>query len=134
MPLILQMPDALEARLRAQAARDGIDPGALVVRTLEERLAPADLDSIALREAELLLQISEGPSEEIWREYRELSTKRDEETLSPQEHQRLIRLSDIIEASDVRRLEQMVELAGLRKVNLQTLRTQLGIPAQDTDA
>src|SRR5438552_3762315 len=128
MTITLEMPLKLEARLLDEAAREGVDAGTLVVRALEQRFGSTASPSLPAREAELLLQIGEGPSESVWRRYHELSDRRDAEILTPQEHEELIGLSETIEAADVRRLEQMVELAKLRGVDLRTLRTQLGIP------
>ncbi len=128
MTIILQMPPGLEASLRDRAAREGIDASALVLRTLEQQFGSSANPSTAEADAELLLRINEGPSEEVWRRYHELSVKRDSETLTPEEHDELIGLSEMIEAADVTRLEYMAELAKLRGVSLRSLRADLGIP------
>jgi predicted DNA-binding protein len=128
MTIALQVPPKLEARLRDEAAREGVDEGTLVLRAIEQQFDSATDMSLAAREAKLALQINEGPSEAVWRRYHELSAKRDPETLTPEEHEALIGLSETIEAADMKRLEQMVELAKLRGVDLRTIRTQLGIP------
>jgi hypothetical protein len=125
------MPQKLETRLLDEAAREGVDASTLVVRALEQRFGSTTPATLQAREAELLLQIGEGPSEAVWRRYRELSGRRDAESLTSEEHEELIGLSKTIEAADVTRLEHMVELAKLRGVDLRTLRTQLGIPKQD---
>jgi hypothetical protein len=128
MTITLTMPPNLEARLRDQAAREGVDAGTLVLRTLEQQFGET---THADRETELLSRISAGPSEAVWQRYHELAAKRDAATLAPEEHAELVELSDVIETADVRRLEHMVELAKLRGIDLRTLRSQLGIPAPD---
>jgi len=128
MTIVLQMPPGLEASLRHRAASEGIDASTLVLRTLEQQFGSSVGPSAAQSEAELLLRINDGPSEEVWHRYHDLSEKRDLETLTPGEHDELVALSETIEAADVKRLEYMVELAKLRGVGLRTIRTQLGIP------
>ena len=105
MTITLQMPERLEACLRDQAAREGVDTSTLVVHTLEQQFRDAASPTLAVREAELLLRINDGPSETVWRRYHELSAKRDAETLTPEEHDQLIGLSETIEAADVGRLQ-----------------------------
>lgn len=127
MTIVLQMPPGLEASLRDRAAREGIDASALVLRTLEQQFGSSESPSTAKADADLLLRINEGPAEEIWRRYHELSAKRDSETLTPEEHDELVALSETIEAADVKRLEYMAELAKLRGVSLRALRAELVI-------
>lgn len=132
MTITLTMPPQLEARLRDEAAREGVDAGTLVLRTLEQQFGDsAGSASYSNREAELLVRIGSGPLEPVWMRYHQLSAKRDAETLTQEEHAELVALSEAIEAADVTRLEHMVELAKLRGVDLRTLRAQLGIPARD---
>jgi len=128
MTITLQMPPGLEAFLRDQAAREGVDTSTLVLRAIEQNFGPAEGASAATDEAELLLRINQGPSETVWRRYHDLSSRRDAESLTSQEHEELIGLSQTIEAADVKRLQYMAELAKLRGVSLRTIREQLGIP------
>lgn len=131
MTITLHMPPTLEARVRDQAAREGVDEGTLVLRTLERQFGAAGSASPPPSETELLLKITQGPPQEVWRRYHDLSAKRDAESLTPDEHAQLVELSQIIEAADVERLGYMAQLATLRGVDLRTLRTQLGIPQPD---
>ena len=127
MTITLQMPPALEASLRDQAAREGVDATTLVLRAVETQFGSAARPSLMATESELLLRISDGPSETVWRRYHELSAKRDAENLEPGEHEELIGLSETIEAADVRRLEYIAELAKVRGVTLRSVQVQLGI-------
>src|SRR5580698_7527880 len=118
MTIQLQMPPGLEASLRIQAAREGVDPSTLVLRALEQQFGSTPPNSPVPSESELLLRINEGPDESTWRRYHELSARRDAEILTPVEHEELIGLSETIEAADVRRLQYMAELAKRRGVSL----------------
>lgn len=128
MTITLKMPPPLEARVREEAAREGIDPGTLVLRAVEKQLAPQADAADALAEPELLRLINVGPPESIWTRYRELAAKRDAQTLSAAEHEELIGLSDAIETADVRRLQWMAQLARIRGISLSRLRAELQIP------
>ena len=128
MAITLQMPPRLEARVREEAAREGIDPGTLVLRAVEKELTPQAGADGGLSEPELLRLINEGPSESVWTRYRELAARRDAGTLAAAEHEELIRLSDAIESADVQQLEWMAQLARLRGISLSQLRAELEIP------
>ena len=83
--------------------------------------------SRSLTESELLLRINRSFSESFWDTYRALITKRRAETLTPQEQQELIGMSDQLEAWHVERLRYLVKLAELRQVSLDALTQQLGL-------
>jgi phage terminase Nu1 subunit (DNA packaging protein) len=83
--------------------------------------------NIPRREAELLQQINQGVPQEIQRRFDELTTRRREDLLTPEEHQELLQLIDQIEQLDVKRVEALAELAQLRKVSLRKLMKQLGL-------
>jgi hypothetical protein len=121
----------LEAQVRQEAAKTGIDASAFVVRTLQERLQHRNLQRLPLHlspeESSLLQKINQGLPEEMWQNYHDLIAKRRAETLTPEEHARLIALSDRIEAAHAERLAHVAELARLRQVPLKTLMSQLGI-------
>ncbi len=131
MSITLDLKPGLEAALRDQAEREGVDLGTLAIRALEQTFKVETSTAGASREDELLLSISKGTDEAIWNRYHALSAKRDAETLTPGEHQELITLSQSIEAADVARLGYMAELAKLRGISLRELRAQVGIPAHD---
>jgi hypothetical protein len=83
--------------------------------------------SVSPPEAELLLRINQTPPAELQRRYDELIAKRRAETLKPDEHAELIRLTDEMEGFEARRLEAMSELARLKRTSLPALMESLGI-------
>ncbi len=132
MMLTINITPALEAQLRDEAAKEGLDADAYIVQTLEERLRhPQDRRPPCLAEAEarLLQQINQGLPQEMWQRYHELLDKRREERLTPDEQAALIVLSDHIEEVNAHRIEHLVELARLRQTSLETLMQHLGIKA-----
>jgi hypothetical protein len=54
-------------------------------------------------------------------------SKRDDETLTPEEHAELIALTDTIEGWNVQRLETVSQLAKLRRVQLPEMMKELGL-------
>jgi ERCC4-type nuclease len=78
-------------------------------------------------EAQLLQQINQGVPTDLRAQYQVLRAKREAETLTPPEHQSLIKLSSQIEQIGADRLEAMATLAQLRQVSLTELMQSLGI-------
>jgi len=78
-------------------------------------------------EAELLLKINQGIPPDLQERYNELIIKRQNLTLTPDEHAELLRLSDRVEALAAQRVEYMAQLAILRKIFLTVLMTELDI-------
>lgn len=80
----------------------------------------------ASREAELLRVIKRRKPRELRETYVELIAKRDNETLTSDEHEELLRLTDQAEAFNVRWLEAISALSKLRQVPVSTLIQELG--------
>jgi len=80
-------------------------------------------------ETELLMKINNGLPADVRARYRVLIKKRQEESLSEEEYEELIRLSDQTEWLQVERLEALIELAQLRGTTLDALMDSLGIKA-----
>ncbi len=78
-------------------------------------------------ESELLLKINQGIPSEIQKRCDELIAKRQEETLTADEHRQLVRLVEQIENLEAQRVEYLAELARLRKTSLPALMQSLGI-------
>jgi hypothetical protein len=78
-------------------------------------------------EAELLLKINQGLPFDTQKRYDELVAKRKAETMTPDEHQELLRLIEQIEKSDAERVKNLVDLAHLRGTSLTALMEDLGI-------
>jgi hypothetical protein len=75
----------------------------------------------------LLLRINQGLAQEEQERYQALIDRRDARTLTPQEHEELLRLSDRVEQTEADRAAALVELAQLRKVPVDELLRELGI-------
>ena len=84
---------------------------------------------LSRRESELLWQINQGLPAATQRRYDELIEKRRDETLTDEEYQQLLQLTDQAEAWDVKRLECLTELATLRRLPLTALLAELEIQA-----
>jgi len=117
---------SLTELLHAANELDELDLDVLVDQVL---LLRAQRKSSVLSEDEtrLLLQINEGIPEEMHRQYRSLVVKRDAETLTDDEYETLLALSDRIEVMAAARAESLVKLANLRQIPLMQLMDNLGI-------
>jgi len=109
---VKQLPEAEQEKLLSQFA---------AVRPLYEdhRLQPD--------ESELLIKINQGIPEKLQRKYNELLHKRDEKTLTNDEYEELLRLTDQMEILDAKRIEHLTELANIRNKPLVLLMDELGI-------
>lgn len=88
-----------------------------------QRRAP----SLPQEETELLQKINQGVPPKVRSRYDELHEKLLDETLTPDEQQEFIGISDQIEFADAERLKHLVLLAQLRNVTVDTLMDQLGL-------
>lgn len=94
---------------------------AKVMTIRAQRRAP----SLPQVETELLQKINQDVPLEVRSRYDELHEKMLDETLTPDEQQELIELSDQIKFADAERLCHLLRLAELRKVTVDTLMDQL---------
>ncbi|MGE0129995.1 MAG: STAS/SEC14 domain-containing protein [Blastocatellales bacterium] len=79
------------------------------------------------REAELLDKIYQGLPAAMQQRLNELIEKRQSYTITPEELQELIELTNQVELFDAERLQHLIELAHLRNVPLHALIQQLGL-------
>jgi hypothetical protein len=86
------------------------------------------LDKYPNRESDLLKEINLGVSTDTWAKYHTLIAKRQAETLTDEEQQQLIGISDRLEIANVRRMRALIELSDLRGQSLSTVMQELGIP------
>jgi hypothetical protein len=86
-----------------------------------------DTSRLAQAESELLLKISQGLPPPTQQRLDELITKRQAQSLTPEEHQELIRLTEQSEKVDAERVQHLLALAALRNLPLDELTRQLGI-------
>jgi hypothetical protein len=78
-------------------------------------------------EAQFMLKINQGIPADLLANYQFLRKKREAETLSDNEYDRLIQLSTEIEQIGVQRLEALARLAQLRQVSIIDLMATFGI-------
>lgn len=82
---------------------------------------------LSKEESELLIKINRGVPPDIQERYDELIAKRQLESLTPDEYDELLRLSDQIEKLDAERVENLKELACIRQTSLTALMEELNI-------
>jgi len=134
MTLTIDLKPEMEAALREEAARAGLDASHFIQRTLEERLnrpvnGHPDVSPLSSEESKWLRQVNEWLPTETWGEYQELREKFRAETLTVAEHQRLTEIYNQIEIINAQRIGFIAELARLRQVPLEEMMKQLGISA-----
>lgn len=83
--------------------------------------------ALSQEESALLLNINQGIPAETQRRYDVLIAKRRENVLTSAEYAELLRLTDEIEGLDAIRIENLAQLAHLRKMPLPVLMHELGI-------
>jgi len=127
LSLTLQLPPELEAEVRTAAAKQGVAPEALAVSALAEGLHIRPVHDEPESESELLMAISEGLPEAVWRRYHYLSQRCSDELLSAEEHAEFLRLIDQVEWWNVRLLGLVIKLSKLRKVAVGDLYRDLGL-------
>ena len=129
MPTIqLQAEVSREALLDAveQLSSPELDQFVADVLKLRSRRGPARLGAV---ESELILRTNQGLPEVLRDRYADLIDRRRDESLTPEEHEELLRLTAEEERTEADRLSALAELARVRGVPLPTLMDDLGIPA-----
>jgi hypothetical protein len=102
---------ASKGRSVADLIRTGVD---IVLRTGDSVLLIESKPRLSERESELLLAINQGLPPKISERYRTLMNRRRAETLTPEEHQELLSLTEEAERVQAERIEHLAELAQLR--------------------
>jgi hypothetical protein len=128
MPTIhLQAEVSRDALLKAveQLSPPELDQFVAAVLKLQLRRGPARLGAA---ESELLSRINRGFPEGRRERYAGLIDRRRDESLTPEEHQELLRLTAEAERIEGERLAALAELARLRGIPLRALMDDLGIP------
>ena len=82
---------------------------------------------VSQNEAEVLLKINQGLSPKIQKRFDELAEKLQAETMSAEEREEFIRLTNRIEKLDAKRIELLGKLAEIRKHTLDEVMKDLGI-------
>lgn len=83
--------------------------------------------SFSKDETKLLLKINQKLDPTLQKRYDELIAKRRAETLTSEEYNELLKLTDEIEKFDIKRVEYLAKLAQLRNTTLSKLMKELGI-------
>ena len=88
---------------------------------------PPEAPRLSRRETALLLKINAGPPPEWQTTYSKLIEKCWAGRVSAEEKRQLLNMVDKMERYDVKRMEWLTELAGLRKLPLRVLIKALGL-------
>jgi hypothetical protein len=132
MTLTINLKPEVEAALREEASRAGLDTTHFIQQALEDRLKRAingvpTVPPLSSEESRLLREINQWLPTETWQEYQELRDKFRSETLTEVEHQRLTEIYDQIEIINARRIGFIAELARFRHISLDEMMGILGI-------
>lgn len=132
MTLQLELTSELERQLQQEAERAGVGESEYALTAIADRLAHC---SAKLSEAEdaLLREIDRGFSDAWWDRYAALVRKREDETISEDEHRELCVLSDAVEEYNVRRMSCIAGVAKRHGVSLQELMEQLDMRPRTLD-
>ncbi len=82
---------------------------------------------LSLEESDLLLKINQGIPASVQQRYSELIAKRQDETLTGEEHAELLLLTEQVEQAEAERVTYLAALACLRHTTLPRLMQDLGI-------
>lgn len=129
MSITIQVPAALEHRLREKAAKKGIGIDQFVAQFLERNfpLEQSPQSTLSKREADLLQKINLDIPAETWDLYLKLKEKRQENTATDAELIRLLEITDQVEAANAKRIAVLAELSQIRGIPLRALMEQLGL-------
>jgi hypothetical protein len=127
MPTIQLQADVSPADLlRAVDQLDAAELEKFVFEILAMR-AKRQSPCLTSAEADLLQRINQGLPADQDALYRELVTKRQAQTLTPDEHVTLLQLTDQAELREANRAAALIELARRRRVSVDELMCDLGI-------
>jgi predicted nucleic acid-binding Zn-ribbon protein len=118
MALTIALKPSLEKRLKEGAQQKGVQLTDFISQLLEQMLPETTpvRPKIVEPEMELLEQINQKLSNELWERSRFFRQKLQDGTISPTEQEEYTQLNHQIEADTVRRVSLVVELAKLRNV------------------
>jgi tRNA A37 N6-isopentenylltransferase MiaA len=124
----LELTPDLEQKLRGEAAKQGVDPSHYILNALVERLNSSDnADAPSNLEAELLQKINAALPQMDWEHYHSLIAKRQSETITSDELNILVSITDRLEIANAQRIQHLIELAKLRGKSLEDVIADLGI-------
>lgn len=73
------------------------------------------------RESQLLMKINKAIPTTLQKRYEDLLIKNREETITPLEHDELLKIIDKVEIKNAERLENLIELSRIRNISLDAL-------------
>ena len=85
------------------------------------------------RESQLLMKINKAIPLSLQKRYEDLLTKNKAETITPIEHEELLKVIDKVEIRNAERLENLIELSRIRNISLDTLMRQLHLYPIEND-
>ncbi|WP_271254867.1 hypothetical protein [Pseudanabaena sp. Chao 1811] len=119
----------LDQLLAGVAQLDTPDLEKLLIQ-VRQVLAHRQKPNLPAIEIELLQKINQTLPDEVQQQYNGLSEKMRLGVITPNEHQELLKLIDIVEQNDADRLQHLIQLAQLRNISLPELMQQLDIHPQ----
>lgn len=119
----------LDQLLAGVAQLDTPDLEKLLIQ-VRQVLAHRQNPNLPTLEIELLQKINQTLPDEVQQQYDDLSAKMRSGAITPNEHQELLKLIDIVEQNDSDRLQHLIQLSQLRNISLPELMQQLDIHPQ----
>ena len=119
----------LDQLLTGVAQLDTPDLEKLLIQ-IQQVLEHRQNHSLPALEIELLQKINQALPEEIQQKYNDLNAKMRSQTITPDEHQDLLKLIDVVEQADGDRLQNLIQLSQLRNISLSELMKHLQIHPQ----
>jgi hypothetical protein len=131
MTIALDIPPEIEAQARQAAAEQGKRLETYILELIQHAVTTpsGDASGLPMREAELLQQINQGLAPATWQRYHDLRARRQAHTLTPDEQQELIAITDEREQANVQRVAALIRLAQLRQTSVNALMDDLGLHA-----
>lgn len=135
MTLTIQITAETEHKLKQAAQAAGLSPDIYVAQLIQNNLAPQENQGkpehrLSRAETILIQTINHSLNEIDWQSYQALIEKREDETLTLEEHEMLIAFSDQVEIANVNRLKAVVDLAKLRNTSIRTMMDELELKPQ----
>ena len=129
MQVTIELPYDLESQLREQAQQKGKALNQYITGIIREKMNATIPKPSALSadETRLFTIINKGFSDDFWTKLHFLNQKRQNESLSEIERRELIEMAERMEMANAERLKALIELAGIRQMDLDALMTQLGL-------
>lgn len=132
MQLTIEINQDLASKLRNQAQQNGVDLGQYISMLLQEKeslsaLKKINKQALSPEETQLFQKINYGFSEAFWERFQALNEKKEHNQLIETDRLELIAMTDKMEEANVERIKALIELAQIRKTDLEHLMTELGI-------